>query len=166
MEAIYFGNAHWMGNTGAGAGPWVGGDFESGMYFGGGNQTKVNPKNTPLTSDFVSLHLKGRTDGFALKGGDATKKGAWRTMYDGPRPIKGVSNPNDCHWHGFNGTYQPMRKQGAIILGTGGDNSNGAVGNFYEGFIATGVTSAETDEKIQANIATVGYGTLGSSMNP
>ena len=168
MEAIYFGNAHWMGNTGAGAGPWVGGDFESGMYFGGGNQTKVNPKNTPLTSDFVSLHLKGRTDGFALKGGDATKKGAWRTMYDGPRPIKGVSNPNDCHWHGFNGTtsstYQPMRKQGAIILGTGGDNSNGAVGNFYEGFIATGVTSAETDEKIQANIATVG--TLGSSRNP
>ena len=129
---------------------------------------QVNPKNTPLTSDFVSLHLKGRTDGFALKGGDATKKGAWRTMYDGPRPIKGVSNPNDCHWHGFNGTtsstYQPMRKQGAIILGTGGDNSNGAVGNFYEGFIATGVTSAETDEKIQANIATVG--TLGSSRNP
>eukprot|EP01043_Picozoa_sp_COSAG02_P119342 COSAG02_NODE_56004_length_287_cov_1.372340_1_plen_26_part_10 len=26
-----------------------------------------------------------------------------------------------------------MRKQGAIILATGGDNSNGAVGNFYEG---------------------------------
>jgi hypothetical protein len=30
-------------------------------------------------------------------------------------------------------SYQPMRKQGAIILATGGDNSNSAKGNFYEG---------------------------------
>ena len=35
MEAIYFGNAHWHGNTGAGtAGPWVGADLEQGMYYG------------------------------------------------------------------------------------------------------------------------------------
>ena len=160
MEAIYFGDAHWLGNTGFGkTGPWIGADLESGMYYGGGNATKVNPENKPLTTDFVSLHLKGRTDGFALKGGDATK-GTFQTMYDGPRPIKGVSNPNDCHWHGVNGTYQPMRKQGAIILGTGGDNSNGAVGNFYEGFMATGVTSATTDDAIQANIVAVGYKAL------
>ena len=33
MEAIYFGNAHWAGNTGAGdTGPWVGADLEQGMY--------------------------------------------------------------------------------------------------------------------------------------
>ena len=33
MEAIYFGNAHWRGNTGAGPeGPWAGADLESGMY--------------------------------------------------------------------------------------------------------------------------------------
>jgi hypothetical protein len=31
MEAIYFGNAHWFGNTGDGkTGPWVGADLESG----------------------------------------------------------------------------------------------------------------------------------------
>ena len=48
----------------------------------------------------------------------------------------------------------------AIILGTGGDNSNGAVGNFYEGFMATGVTSAATDDAIQANIVAVGYKTV------
>ena len=54
-------------------------------YFGGGNLTQVNPMNKPLTSDFVSLHLKGRVDGFALKGGDATK-GTLATMYDGVRP--------------------------------------------------------------------------------
>ena len=59
------------------------------------------------------------------------------------------------------GTYvEPMRKQGAIILGTGGDNSNGAEGNFYEGIMATGVTSSATDDAIQANIVAVGYKTV------
>ena len=43
MEAIYFGNAHWHGNTGGGAtGPWVGADLEAGMYYGGGSKTRVN----------------------------------------------------------------------------------------------------------------------------
>ena len=126
-------------------------------YYGGGNQTQVNPANKALTSDFVSLHLKGRTDGFALKGGDATQ-GALETMYDGPRPSLAFPGAvNDCHYHGINGTFQPMRKQGAIILGTGGDNSNGAIGNFYEGFMASGVTSAATDTAIHANIIAVGY---------
>ena len=58
-------------------------------------------------------------------------------------------------------SYQPMLKQGAIILGTGGDNSNGAEGNFYEGYIASGVTSAATDEAVQSNIIAVGYTTMG-----
>jgi hypothetical protein len=31
MEALYFGNAHWRGNTGLGSGPWVGADLEQGM---------------------------------------------------------------------------------------------------------------------------------------
>jgi hypothetical protein len=55
------------------------------------------------------------------------------------------------------GGYQPMRKQGAIILATGGDNSNGAKGNFYEGFMATGYATDATDAAIQANIVAVGY---------
>ena len=50
-----------------------------------------------------------------------------------------------------------MRKQGAIILATGGDNSNGAVGNFYEGFMASGYASDATDAAIHANIIAVGY---------
>ena len=57
------GNAAWHGNRGAGHGPWVGADLEAGMYYGGGGQTIVNNQSTALTSDFVSLHLKGRTDG-------------------------------------------------------------------------------------------------------
>lgn len=77
------------GNTGAGTGPWVGADLESGMYYGGGEQSTVNNRSQPLTSPFVSLHLKGKTDGFVLKGGDASK-GSYQTMYDAGRvPSRG-----------------------------------------------------------------------------
>jgi hypothetical protein len=51
---------------------------------------------------------------FALKGADSTT-GPLKTLYDGVRP-KG---------------YQPMKKQGSIILGIGGDNSDSAHGTFY-----------------------------------
>ena len=153
MEAIYFGNAHWHGNTGGGKvdGPWAGADLEQGMYYGGGEQTQVNNNSQPLTHEFVSLVLKGREDGFTIKGGDATS-GTQATMYDGPRPVAKIAGT--C---GKTGTYQPMRKQGAIILATGGDNSNSAKGNFYEGFMATGYASDATDAAIQANIIAVGY---------
>ena len=42
----------------------------------------------------------------------------------------------------------------------GGDNSNGAEGDFYEGYMATGVTSQATDDAIQANMVAVGYKVL------
>lgn len=159
MEAIYFGSGRWHGNSGDGnEGPWVGADLEQGMYYGGGNVTVVNHQNKPLTSDFVSLSLKGREDGFTLKGGDATK-GVLTTMYDGPRPDKklaGLCGPKP------EATYQPMRKQGAIILATGGDFSNSAEGNFYEGFMAVGYASGKTDEAVQANIVAVGYKVIDS----
>lgn len=95
-EAIYFGSAYWpnshdggiANNTGAKqpgcdsgperprlcsspsdncCGPWLGADLEAGMYYGGG-LNGTNEQSKPLTHDFVSLMLKGRTDGFALKG--------------------------------------------------------------------------------------------------
>ena len=53
-----------------------------------------------------------------------------------------------------------MRKEGAIILGTGGDQSNSDRGNFYEGYMVTGVTSDATDDAVQANIVAVGYKAL------
>merc|ERR1712151_150948 len=91
MEAIYFGNAHWHGNTGAGTtGPWVGADLEQGIYYGGGDATKINNQSKPLPFEFVSLYLRGRTDGFMLKGGDATQ-GTLTTMYDGARPDEKVA---------------------------------------------------------------------------
>ena len=63
-----------------------------------------------------------------LYGADATGAdgtfGKLTTMYDGIRPEK----PG----------YVPMQKQGSLILGTGGDNSSGGGGRFYEGATATG----------------------------
>ena len=48
--------------------------------------------------------------------------------------------------------------QGAIILGIGGDNSDGAVGTFYEGAMLKGYTTDATDDAMQANIVAAGYG--------
>jgi hypothetical protein len=52
-----------------------------------------------------------------------------------------------------------MKKQGAIILGIGGDNSKGAAGTFYEGVMTTGFPTAATEAAVQANIVAAGYGT-------
>lgn len=154
-----FGNAHWDGNTGVGpTGPWAGADLESGMYYGGGSKTNVNNQSQPLPLDFVSLVLTGRADGFMLKGDDATS-GTQTVMYNGSRPYE--ADPSGCiapqRGRYKPGRCQPMKKQGPIILATGGDNSNSASGNFYEGFVATGYASEETDVKIQEKIIAVGY---------
>ena len=53
-----------------------------------------------------------------------------------------------------NNTYDPMRKQGAILLGNGGDNSVGSQGTFYEGAMTRRGTfpTDATDQKVQANV--------------
>jgi len=51
-----------------------------------------------------------------------------------------------------------MKKQGAIILGIGGDNSNGSTGSFYEGVMTQGFATKATDDAVQANIVAAGYG--------
>ena len=65
-------------------------------------------------------------------------------MFDGPR---------------VNSTYDPMRKQGAILLGNGGDNSNGSQGTFYEGAMTAAGTfpSDATDQQFHANILAAKY---------
>lgn len=54
--------------------------------------------------------------------------------------------------------YSPMKKRGAIILGTGGDGSNYGQGTFFEGAITSGNPSDATDDAVQANIVAAGYG--------
>jgi hypothetical protein len=53
--------------------------------------------------------------------------------------------------------YDPMDLKGAIILGVGGDNSEGADGEFFEGVMTSGYAAEATDALIQANIVSV-YG--------
>jgi hypothetical protein len=139
MEAIYLGNCSIWGK-GAGSGPWVMADLENGLF--AGQSFSLNPSNLSLNYEYVAAMVKGRPGAFAIKGGNA-QSGALQTMYDGPRPSNG---------------YDPMKKQGAIILGIGGDNSNGAVGIFFEGCMTSGYASDAIDDAVQANIVAAGYG--------
>jgi len=88
-------------------------------------------------------------------GGDA-QQGDLKIMFDGPRVI------NDRN------SYDPMRKQGAILLGNGGDNSVGSQGTFYEGAMTAPGTfpSQETNQKIQANIVAAKYDVQPLSIAP
>jgi hypothetical protein len=51
-----------------------------------------------------------------------------------------------------------MKKQGAIILGIGGDNSDSGIGTFYEGVITSGYSTDAQDDAVQENIVAAGYG--------
>lgn len=139
MEAVYFGNSTGWGK-GGGSGPWVMADLENGLF--AGQSTAANPSDRPLTSAYVTAMVKGRSGAFGLKGGNA-QSGRLTTIYEGPRP---------------GGGYNPMKKQGAIILGIGGDNSNSAQGNFFEGVMTSGNASDANDDAVQANIVAAGYG--------
>ena len=67
-----------------------------------------------------------------------------------------------------NPTYDPMRKQGAILLGNGGDNSDGSQGTFYEGAVTAAGTfpSDATDQLVQANIVAARYGVTSLTVPP
>lgn len=53
--------------------------------------------------------------------------------------------------------YQPMKQEGAILLGIGGDNSNWASGYFFEGVMTQGMPTASAMEAVQGNIVAAGY---------
>jgi non-reducing end alpha-L-arabinofuranosidase len=53
--------------------------------------------------------------------------------------------------------YQPMRQEGAIILGIGGDNSNWATGYFFEGAMTRGMPNTQAMEAVQSNIVAARY---------
>ena len=42
-------------------------------------------------------------------------------------------------------------------LGIGGDNSDGAVGTFFEGAMTAGFSTEAADDAVQANIISAGY---------
>ena len=85
--------------------------------------------------------IEGEPNQWAILGGNA-QSGGLSTFYSGVRPRAG---------------YNPMHKEGAIILGIGGDNSKGSAGTFYEGVMTSGYPSAATENAVQANIVAAGY---------
>jgi hypothetical protein len=143
MDAINISSITAWG-TGAGSGPWIMADLEWGVFAQGDN--KNNPKDPTQTAPFVTAVLKNNgTTEYAIKGADATS-GNLATYYKGSIP------------------YNPMKKQGALILGCGGDcckpsgGANASSGIFFEGAIVTGYPTDATENAVQANIVSAGYG--------
>uniref|UniRef100_A0A8H7KA83 Alpha-L-arabinofuranosidase n=1 Tax=Bionectria ochroleuca TaxID=29856 RepID=A0A8H7KA83_BIOOC len=149
METIYFGLGTGYG-VGGGSGPWVLADLENGLYTD--SKVSVNPNNPSITSRFVTAVVKGNTNNqWAVRGGDSVS-GSLSTYYSGIRPT--------------NGDYNPMQKEGAIILGIGGDNSNWAQGTFYEGVMTTGYPSDDTENQVQADIVAAKYAVTAMNSGP
>jgi len=125
-----------------GPGPGVKADLENGVFQW--NKRGCNPASnvSGRARPFISAWLKnnGHTR-FALKWGDA-QSGGLNKIYSGALPSG----------------YAPMRQQGAILLGVGGDNSHASAGSFFEGVITAGFPADAADNAIQSNIVAVGYG--------
>ncbi|MFI2040240.1 arabinofuranosidase catalytic domain-containing protein [Streptomyces bottropensis] len=144
MDAINFSTQCWFGGC-VGNGPWIQADLEWGLYSGGSQSWNTNQR--AFTSKFVTAMLKNNgTSRFALRGGNG-QTGSLTTLWDGALP------PG----------YSPMKKQGAIILGSGGDcckpggGANLSAGTFYEGAMVSGYPSDATEIAVQANIVAAGY---------
>ncbi|GAA4985026.1 arabinofuranosidase catalytic domain-containing protein [Kitasatospora paranensis] len=139
MDAINFGTECWFSPC-SGSGPWVQADLENGLFAGGNGSWTGNKGNA---SPFVTALLKNNgTTTYAIKDGNA-QSGSLTTEYNGALPNLGG--------------YTPMQKEGAIVLGTGGDDSNGSDGSFFEGVMTAGYPTDAADNAVQANIVSVGY---------
>ena len=147
METTYYGNQpSWY--RGQAPGPWIMTDQENNLV------GCVNPDpNDKYCADlpsiswrFVTATADGEPHHWRSMGGNA-QGGDLKIMYDGGR----IQNSRS--------SYDPMRKQGAILLGNGGDNSNGSSGTFYEGAMTAPGTfpTVETNQQLQANIVAAGY---------
>jgi len=143
MDALNFGTECWFSPC-DGSGPWVQADLENGLFQSNvGHST--NTSNTGNRSSYVTAMLKNNGQNFfALKDGNA-QSGGLSTRYSGALP----TSPSG---------YSPMHLEGAIVLGTGGDNSNGSIGSFFEGVMTAGLPSDAAESSVQSNITAVGYG--------
>ena len=151
METSYYGNApYWY--HGPPPGPWVMTDQENNLVgcVNPGSTSKLCPSLPSMTSRFVTAVAQGEPHHWASLGGNA-QAGDLSTMFSGPR---------------VDSSYDPMRKQGGIVLGNGGDNSNGSQGTFYEGVMTAGYPTGATDQKVQANIVAARYAVQALSLTP
>lgn len=147
METTYYGNQPvWF--HGDAPGPWIMTDQENNLI-GCVNPDPEDKYCEGLVSinwRFVTAFADGEPHHWRSMGGDA-QKDSLTTFYDGIR----LQNERS--------SYDPMRKQGAILLGNGGDNSNGSSGTFYEGAMTAAGTfpTAATNQAVQANVVAARY---------
>ncbi len=141
MDSVNFSTNSQFGSQGAGSGPWVMADFECGLKAQG--QGGTNNNDLSMTQPYVTaIEKNDGTSEFELMGADATT-GNLTSFFKGKLPFT-------------------MQKEGSIVLGSGGDccysNSTLSSGTFYEGAIVAGYPSDATDNAVQANIVSAGYG--------
>ncbi len=152
METTYFGNAGaWF--RGTPPGPWIMTDQENNLVgCVNADGSKQCPNLPSISWRFVTAMAKGEPHHWTSMGGDA-QKGDLRVMFDGPR---------------VDHTYDPMRKQGTILLGNGGDNSVGSQGTFYEGAMTAAGTfpTDVTDQLVHANVVAAKYDVPLLSLSP
>ena len=147
METTYYGNqtAWYHGNE---PGPWIMTDQENNLVgcVNPDPNDKYCPTLDPITWRFVTATADGEPHHWRSMGGDA-QQGELSILYDGGR----IQNDRS--------SYDPMRKQGSILLGNGGDNSVGSQGTFYEGAITVpgSFPTVETNQAVQANIVAAKY---------
>lgn len=113
-----------------GGGGIIGSDMENGIW----------GLSNPITSDFVTAMVRSNnTTSYIVSGANADSG-----------TLTSVTLP-------LTGTYSPMHLEGGMVLGTGGDNSKTASGDFYEGVITQGQPTATAQAAVQANIVSAGY---------
>ena len=147
METTYFGNqpAWYHGEE---PGPWIMTDQENNLV--GCVNDDPNDKFCEglesITWRFVTATADGEPHHWRSMGGNA-QEGPLKVYYDGGR----IRNDRS--------SYDPMRKQGAILLGNGGDNSNGSAGTFYEAAMTAAGTfpTEELNQAVQANVVAARY---------
>jgi non-reducing end alpha-L-arabinofuranosidase len=140
MSALNIGTSdNGYANPGAGSGPWGMVDYEAGVYSGAYRIGQVNPNNPSLTWPIATVLSKTNgTTSWVLKVGDAAK-GTLITAWNGALP------PG----------YNPLKQEGGLSLGEGGDGSKLGTGAFFEGVVIADVTSDATDAAIQAGLMTI-----------
>jgi non-reducing end alpha-L-arabinofuranosidase len=146
MGAVYLGKLCWFSPCN-GSGPWVMADLENGLFSGSNGSYSGN---TSVAYTYVTGMVKNTSTNYAIRAGNAAS-GSLKTMYSGALPSTSG--------------YRPLKLEGAIILGIGGDNSKVAVGSFFEGAMTSGQPSDATEDSVQANIVAT-YGSTTPTPTP
>lgn len=126
-------------NGGVPYGPWIGTDWENGIFAG---LTISSNTTAPVQfADFIfALSKTNGTSVWTLKGGPAASPNL-ETLYSGGLPT------------GYTANFE-----GGISMGEGGDGSASPI-VFIEGMICSSVSSDTADQAIQANLAQAFSGT-------